>query len=613
MAGPRVSIDLDRIERNAKTIVDRCRATGIEVFGVTKGTCGMPQVARAMLRGGVTGIGESRFENIRRLRASGIDCPMMLLRSPPLSRIEEVVASVDVSLNSELAVLRELSRVAERMSRIHDVILMVDLGDLREGIWPDELEPTIEEALTLKGIRIAGLGTNLTCFGAIIPTEKNLGELVGHAASLSSRFGLELKWISGGNSSSLPLLLAGRMPKGVNNLRIGEAILQGGRDTFLEQPWQALDREAFQLSGELLEVKVKPSMPIGTMGVDAFGNRPSFEDKGDRLRGILNIGREDVVVEGLVPINPGVTVLGASSDHLVLDLTDMIPEASVGDRLSFHMSYGAMLAAMTSEYVEKEPTLDKSQPDSGRRVRLFVEPDCAPIVAGEKLEKRLQRVASAVARASGLDSDMVARAIGSGERPLLLGADHSITEIGLKGAASATDAFGLLWFDATPSFAPPGKEASAAVNSILTRALGLDPAIKGMESRLSPENVVLIGLRDVTPEESGMIRQSRVSVLTIADIDALGIREAMRQALRIAQAGTRGLYVSYGHAVTDIQGGQAGSGGITLRETHQAMEIIAQTRDLLAMDVVGLSSSIEKRIAAEACNFILSAFGKQIL
>ncbi|TIW30185.1 MAG: alanine racemase, partial [Mesorhizobium sp.] len=80
MSGPQVAIDLGCIERNARTVVDRCALSGIKVFGVTKGTCGMPQVARAMLRGGVAGIAESRFENIRRLRDSGINAPIMLLR-----------------------------------------------------------------------------------------------------------------------------------------------------------------------------------------------------------------------------------------------------------------------------------------------------------------------------------------------------------------------------------------------------------------------------------------------------------------------------------------------------------------------------------------------------
>ena len=623
MSGPTVTIDLDRIERNARTVVAECAKAGIEVFGVTKGTCGMPQVARAMLRGGVTGIGESRFENIRRLRASGIDCPILLLRSPPLSRIEEVIATVDVSLNSELAIIEELSRVAARMSKIHDIVLMVDLGDLREGIWPDDLFPTVDKVLALPNVRIAGLGTNLTCFGAILPTEENLGALLAHARELERRFGLKLRMISGGNSSSLPLLLAGKMPPGINHLRIGEAILQGGRDTFLDRPWSALDRDAFQLTGELLEVKVKPSVPIGTVGLDAFGQKPVFEDKGDRLRGIVNLGREDVVVEGLTPIERGIAVLGASSDHLVLDLTGAKSMPKVGSLISFTMNYGALLAAMTSEYVEKEPILGKAPMESPRRVTILVDPDLRPVVADSKLHQSLAALEFEaglveIPPAPGAPQDPWSSAVTAALKqqavPLLVAQNHSVTLAGLSALAGSTDAFGLIWFDAMAAFAPPTQEAGAdPAASVLYRALGYDKTHPSVQPQLSPENVVLIGLRDVSPTEADVIRSSRVTVFTIADIDALGIREVMRQALRTALAGTTGLYVSYSPAVTDIPGTITGSGGITLRETHQAMEIIAQTGKLLSMDVVGLAPGGERRIAAETVHFVLSCFGKEIL
>jgi ornithine racemase len=623
MSGPIVTIDLERIERNARTVVAECAKSGIEVFGVTKGTCGMPQVARAMLRGGVTGIGESRFENIRRLRASGIDCPILLLRSPPLSRIEEVIATVDISLNSELAIIEELSRVAGRMSKIHDIILMVDLGDLREGIWPDDLVPTVEKVLALPHVRIAGLGTNLTCFGAILPTEANLGALLEHARALERRFDLKLRTISGGNSSSLPLLLAGRMPAGINHLRIGEAILQGGRDTFLERPWAALDRDAFRLTGELLEVKVKPSVPIGIMGLDAFGQKPVFEDKGDRLRGIVNLGREDVVVEGLTPTDPGIAVLGASSDHLVLDLTGAQSMPEVGSLISFTMNYGALLAAMTSEYVEKEPILGGAPMESPRRVTILVDRDLRPVLAENKLQKRLAalefetglvEIPPAPGAPQDAWSSAVTAALSHDAVPLLVGRNHSVTLTGLAALARSRDAFGLIWFDAVAAFAPIASEPeSDPARSVLYRALGYDKAHPSVQPQLSPENVVLIGLRDASPAEAEVIRSSRVTVFTIADIDALGIREVMRQALRAALAGTTGLYVSYSPAVTDIPGTITGSGGITLRETHQAMEIIAQTGKLLAMDVVGLAPDGERRIAAETAHFILSCFGKEIL
>ena len=618
MPGPQVTIDLERIERNARTVVERCRAAGIGVFGVTKGTCGMPQVARAMLRGGVTGIGESRFENIRRLRASGIDAPIMLLRSPPLSLIEEMIKTVDISLNSELATIREMSRVAERMARVHDIILMVDLGDLREGIWPTDLIPTVEQIMELPGVGIAGIGTNLTCFGAIIPTEINLGELAGHAEKLRKTFGLDLSYVSGGNSSSLPLLLAGRMPTGINHLRIGEAILQGGRDTFHGEPWEELDRDIFLLSGELLEVKKKPSVPIGTMGVDAFGGRPQFEDKGERLRGIVNIGREDVAVEGLMPVAVGIEVLGASSDHLILDVTNARPAPQVGDKVAFRMSYAALLAAMTSEYVEKSPMFDRHEDSNGSRVAIFADQAMAGRLKSQEIEARLQALDYATAL-RGASGTAIREALQQGDIPLIFGPDHRTTLAGLTAVAGYADTTGLLWFDARAALEPPaGDAAEIAPETILHRALGVGGTGPSLMPQLSPENVVLIGLRETSPREARIIREARLKVFTMADIDALGIREVIRQSLRIASAGTRGFYVSYSPTVTDVPGTALGSGGMTIRETHQAMEAIAQASErkrhgMLAMEVIHLDPLTEQRLVAESLAFVLSALGKTIL
>jgi ornithine racemase len=544
MYGPEVIIDLAKIERNARTVVETCRAAGIGVFGVTKGTCGMPQVARAMLRGGVAGIGESRFENIRRLRASGIDGPIMLLRSPPLSRIEEVITTVDISLNSELAVAEELSRVAERMGRVHDIILMVDLGDLREGIWPSDVLATVERVLKLPGVRLAGIGTNLTCFGAILPSEENMGELARHAREIEERFGLELAYVSGGGSSSLPLLLAGKMPARIDNLRIGEAILQGGRETFLEAPWEALEPDAFLLSGELLEVKLKPSVPIGRAGLDAFGQRPVFEDRGLRLRGIVNIGREDVVVEGLEPTAPGVAVLGASSDHLVVDLGGAEPPPRVGDALRFRMSYGALLSAMTSEYVEKTPMFDQPPGTASRKLGLFVEPELMEIVKDLGLVDGLAALGFCVETkpvALGAEPPAVSAigaALEAGAVPLLFGIDHLAT---LRACGRS----------------PPPPTPSASSGSMPGRA-SCRPAVKRRRIRATAcstgRSAMSPGLprccRSCRPRpwrswacakpDRARRRSSGTPVSRSTPwptLDALGIGEVMRRALRLSTRG----------------------------------------------------------------------------
>lgn len=595
MPDPQVSIDLARIEHNARTIVDVCQQSGITPFGVTKGTCGMPQVARAMLRGGVAGIAESRFENIRRLRDAGIDCSIMLLRSPPLSRVEELVRTVDISLQSELQVMREISRVAERLGRVHDVILMVDLGDLREGIWPSDLIPTVEAVMDLQGLRIAGVGTNLTCFGAIIPTKENLDQLVAHAYKVESVTGRTLDWISGGNSSSLPLLLAGGMPAGVNNLRIGEAILQGGRDTFLEQPWRALDRDAFELTGELLEVKVKPSVPIGKSGIDAFGNVPVFIDEGDRLRGIANIGREDVIAEGLIPTRPGVRVLGASSDHLVLDLTEAEPPLSVGENVSFRLNYGALLTVMTSEYVEKVPMRDVTKQGRARSYSVETDEVGRALLTVHDVEARIGRL--------GFESTPA-----DGSIVLSIGARRGDIVRFVEDAGRRHDALGLIWIDSDATMMPDnGREGRSPENAVLRSLLGRLPPY------IAAENVVLLGLRDATPAEAEALKASRMRIFTMAEIDAVGLRHAMREAIAIACAGTCGFHLCYSPTATDMSGWSGGIGGISVRETHSAMEMAALSGRLRSLSVSGIAVALPAPIGAECANFILSAFGKTIL
>jgi predicted amino acid racemase len=352
VARPYVTIDLAKIERNARAIVELCRSHGIAVTGVTKGTCGHPEVARAMLRGGVSAIGESRMENIQRLKAAGVDASYWLLRIPPVSAVDEVVASVDVSLNSELPVLERLSQAALARGRVHDVILMVDLGDLREGIWPDDLLPFAREAVKLPGVRVAGIGTNLTCFGGVAPSEDNMRRLVAHARDIERITGTRLRWISGANSSGLELIASGRMPAQIGHARIGEAILLG-RETLHRRAWPGTHQDAFLLHAEVLEVKEKPSVPLGERAEDAFGHLPTFEDRGAVERAILNVGREDVEVEGVAPVDPRLRILGASSDYLIVDVTAAAGAIRVGDEVELSLNYGALLAAMTSQYVEK--------------------------------------------------------------------------------------------------------------------------------------------------------------------------------------------------------------------------------------------------------------------
>jgi ornithine racemase len=352
VSAPRLEIRLDRIHHNAATLVARLARQGIGVTGVTKAVLGNPEVARVLLAAGVGALGESRIEGIEALRRAGIDARIVLIRSPMLSQVHRVVAHADVSLNSELAVIRALGAAAVAGGRTHGVVLMVELGDLREGILRDDVEAILGEVLRLEGIDVLGIGTNLACQSGASPDQRNMDELGTLATSLEARFGIDLAVVSGGNSANLDWALGGGAAGRINDLRLGEAILLGC-EPLHRRPIEGLRTDAFALVAEVIESKVKPMRPWGTTGETAFGRRPPAAGAGsDGMAGraLVAIGRQDVDPDGLTA-PAGIEILGASSDHLVLASGDVL--LPVGEEVRFRLGYGALLAAMTSPFVAK--------------------------------------------------------------------------------------------------------------------------------------------------------------------------------------------------------------------------------------------------------------------
>ncbi len=344
-----VTVDLDKVTANTRRIVEALG--GREVIGVTKVTCGAPEVARAMLAGGASGLADSRLENAARLREAGITAPIWLLRAPTPALAGETVRLIDVSLESEIVTVCALDAAARAIGKRHGIIAMVDLGDLREGVMPEELPRFLKAVSTLPNIDIVGIGTSLTCYGAIVPTADNLGELVSLATVAEEQLGHPLV-VSGGMSSSLDTLVSGELPAGITNLRIGESILLGV-STVTREPILGLRTDAITLTVPVIESIRKPSKPRGISAQDAFGGRPTFEDRGVRRRAICAIGRQDAPPEGLATLDPRASVLGASSDHLIVDVEDLPEAPQPGDSITFVPNYSATLRLFTSPYVAK--------------------------------------------------------------------------------------------------------------------------------------------------------------------------------------------------------------------------------------------------------------------
>ena len=356
---PRLVIDRKKLGSNLDAVARITKEKGgCSLMIVTKGLCANPEMVKIVAdHPAVDYIADSRVANIKTYTelAHAKGKMTALLRIPMHAEIEEVIKYVDLSFNSELSTIRRLDQAAGKAGIRHNILLMIDLGDLREGIFfrnEEEIRETVEEILKLKNVNLYGIGVNLTCYGAIIPKYENLSQLVEIGRKLEETYQIRLQMISGGNSSSIYLIEKGELPEGINNLRLGEAFLLGN-DTAYGEKLPGTTGETLLLEAQIVEVKEKPSIPIGEVGVDAFGQKPYYEDRGIIRRAIIAIGKQDTDIDSMEPIDRNIDILGGSSDHIILDVTRAEKAYQVGDVVSFTLGYGGMLKTATSPYVEK--------------------------------------------------------------------------------------------------------------------------------------------------------------------------------------------------------------------------------------------------------------------
>lgn len=353
---PKVVVDLKKLRQNVDRVLINCHDQGVEVAGVVKGCSGLPECANQMALAGCRFIASSRLEQLAAARDFGVQADLMLIRVPMLSEAADVVQMAEISLNSDLKVLRALNHQAGRHDKKHKVILMLDLGDLREGFWDrDEL---VEAALIVENdlynLELAGVGTNLGCYGGVAATPEKLKQLVECAEIIEEKIGRELEFISGGATTSYPRILEKNMPRRINLLRMGEGIILA-KD--LQDLWghdmSDMNQDVFTLQAEVIEAREKPTYPQGEIMFDAFGNQPEYEDRGIRKRALLALGKVDYAFpEMLLPRDKNIKILGASSDHTILDVQDCEHDYKVGDIVEFDLCYATIVYATNSPNVD---------------------------------------------------------------------------------------------------------------------------------------------------------------------------------------------------------------------------------------------------------------------
>lgn len=347
---PRIIINSKQIIENSRKMVELAKANHIDsIMGIVKVFSGHLDLIEDLAKTGWSHIGDSRIQNIKKMK--DINIPKVLVRLPMLSEVSDVVEYTDLSLNSEIETIRALDKAGQAKNKKHQIILMFDLGDLREGIfYKDDYKDIVTDILKLSHIDLVGIGTNLTCYGGLIPNKEVLNRLVAIKDDIESSFNISLDIISGGNSSSVTLFNQDIIPQQVNSLRLGESIFFG-KETSYSSNIPGFHHDNFILEAQIIECQKKPSIPDGPTTINSFGETVNIEDKGLMMRAILAIGKQDVILENLKPLDEHIHIIGGSSDHLILDISQT--SYKIGDIISFDVNYPGLLHLMNSDYIHK--------------------------------------------------------------------------------------------------------------------------------------------------------------------------------------------------------------------------------------------------------------------
>lgn len=360
MSSPHVDVDLWKIRQNTRAIVERLSVPGIRLTGVTKAFCGHPAIAQAMLDGGATGLADARLSNVRRLRQARITSPVTLIRTPMLSQVDDVVLLCEASYNTEIAIIAALAAAAIRQNTVHGVILMVEMGDLREGVAPQDLCDMAQQVVDMPGAALKGIGANFACLSGIAPTAAQMRALSALSNDVEGQCGPFLQMVSGGNSASLPWAFGARATGRINDLRLGEAILLGVNPITGEQIG-GLFRDAFTLVAEIIETDHKSVHPLVGCADHNLARIRLVPDISGLSRIILAIGHQDTDPAGL-SMPAGTTLVGATSDHLVIGTND--PAPCVGSEMRFNMNYSALMRAMAAPDIQVNLRHDRPAPNA---------------------------------------------------------------------------------------------------------------------------------------------------------------------------------------------------------------------------------------------------------
>lgn len=352
-----ITLGKSALQHNYNYLNTLFKEHNIEWAPVTKMLCGNKMYLNYVLSLGDEQICDARLTNLKIIKELNPERETIYIKPPPKNSVPEVVKYADVSFNTEYMTIKWLSEEAERQDKVHRVIIMIELGDLREGIMGESLMDFYKKIFELPHIKVAGIGANLNCLSGVMPSKDKLIQLSLYQQLIKAKFGREIDGVSGGSSVMVPLLLKNQVPKGVNHFRVGETLFFG-KDLFDESTIEGMRDDVFKLHSEIIEITEKPVAPYGQIEENPSGESFEVDEKDfgrTQKRAILDIGVLDVAkTDFLTPTEDNIEFIGASSDMLVIDVSDTERDHEVGDVVSFKTSYMGALRVMNSRYIKKK-------------------------------------------------------------------------------------------------------------------------------------------------------------------------------------------------------------------------------------------------------------------
>jgi len=350
-----ITLNTNKLKQNFDYLDDMFGQRGIKWSVVAKVLCGNKKYLEPLIGLGMKQLCDSRIANLKAIKSIAPEIETIFIKPPAKRNAFRIVAYADISFNTEFETIKLLSEAAVQQEKIHKIVIMIELGELREGVMREEFINFYARVFELPNIEVIGIGTNLTCMYGVLPSQDKLIQLCLYKQLVEARFNKTIPYISGGASVTIPLIGKGLLPAGINHFRVGETLFLG-TDVYNNKPIDELHQDVFRLYAEIIELNEKPVVPTGELGQNLTGHVTSFDETltgTSTYRAIVDIGLLDVEQGHIAPVSDDMKIAGASSDMTVMDLGDNPQNLKVGDIVAFSMDYMGILRVMNSDYVEK--------------------------------------------------------------------------------------------------------------------------------------------------------------------------------------------------------------------------------------------------------------------